>query len=60
MSCQISANQREAETSANGTNFEKQAPRVMTPGITNVISTDQYFASTFSMIKKDCITDFLE
>ena len=30
LSCQISANQREAETSANVTNIEKHVPRVMT------------------------------
>ena len=51
LSCQISANQREAETSKNQTNIEKRV-KARTKGndvITNVISANQHFASTFSM-----------
>ena len=51
LSCQISANQREAETSKNQTNIEKRV-KARTKGndvITNVISANQHFASTFPM-----------
>ena len=51
LSCQISANQREAETSANLTNIEKHV-KARAKGndvTTNVISANQHFASTFSM-----------
>ena len=48
LSCQISANQREAETSSNENKHWKT--RLMgNDVITNAISANQHFASTFSM-----------
>ena len=46
-SCRISANQREAETSASVTNIWKTRAK-NNDVITNVISANQHFASTFS------------
>ena len=46
--CQISANQREAEMSANGNKHWKTRAK-SNDVITNVISANQHFASTFSM-----------
>ena len=48
LSCQISANQREAETSAN-VNKHRKTRAEGDDVITNVISANQHFASTFSM-----------
>ena len=49
--CQLSANKREAETSANvKKNIEKHV-KDGTDVITNVISANQPFASTFSIFK---------
>ena len=48
LSCQISANQREAETSANVNKHRKSSAKG-NDVITNVISANQHFASTFSM-----------
>ena len=48
LSCQISANQREVETSAN-INKHWKARAMGNDIITNVISANQHFASTFSM-----------
>ena len=48
LSCQISANQREAETSANVNKHWKTRAKG-NDVITNVISANQHFASTFSM-----------
>ena len=48
LSCQISANQREEETSAN-VNKHWKTPAKGNDVITNVISANQHFASTFSM-----------
>ena len=48
LSCQISANQREAETSA-GVNKHWKTRAEGDDVITNVISANQHFASTFSM-----------
>ena len=48
LSCHISANQREAETRANVNKHSKTCAKGNT-AITNVISTNQHFASTFSM-----------
>ena len=48
LSCHISANQREAETRANVNKHWKTCAKGNTT-ITNVISTNQHFASTFSM-----------
>ena len=44
LNCQISANQREAETSANVTNIERHVPNDV---ISNVISANQHFASKY-------------
>ena len=52
LSCPISANQREAETSANVNNKKKTYRKTRAKGndvIANVISANQHFASTFSM-----------
>ena len=48
LSCQISANKREAETSANVNKHWKTSAKE-NDVITNVISANQHFASTFSM-----------
>ena len=48
LSCQISANQREEETSANVSKHWKTRAKG-NDVITNVISANQHFASTFSM-----------
>ena len=48
LSCQISANQREAETSANVSKHWKTRAK-SNYVIINVISANQHFASTFSM-----------
>ena len=48
LSCQISASQREAETSANVNKLWKTRAKG-NDVITNVISANQHFASTFSM-----------
>ena len=48
LSCQISANQREAETSANVNKHRKSSAKG-NDVITNVISANQHFASTFAM-----------
>ena len=48
LSCQISANQREAETSSNVNKHWKTCAKG-NDVITNVISANQHFASTFSM-----------
>ena len=55
LSCPISANQREAETSANVKKKEKKKTYRKTRAkgndvIANVISANQHFASTFSYI----------
>ena len=52
LSCPISANQREAETSANVKKKKKTYRKTRAKGndvIANVISANQHFASTFSM-----------
>ena len=48
LSCQISTNQREAETSANINKHWKKRAKV-NDVTTNVISANQHFPSTFSM-----------
>ena len=48
LSCQISANKREAETSANVHKHSKTSAKG-NDVITNVISANQHFASNFSM-----------
>ena len=50
LSCQISANQCEAETSAYVNKHEKKKKRAKgNEVITNVIFSDQHLASTFSL-----------
>ena len=49
LSCQISANQREAATKRMQTNIEKHVPSVIMSLLINVISSNQHFTSTFLM-----------